>query len=206
MTGLLRPPPPAACPPPPRSLRMQGRPPDDSPEEEEMSCRIGSTSSDDSRKSLLPLHASGDDERKHGQSTRQQPTSRIAMCLCGLAILALVALSFAPQTTGSKPHRASASPSEAQSVGAILAKAGQRALGGGLGGISANKLFNGITSAFGDCSPFNLDACPERSFSSTLSSSSTSASPTRSPCWSTTATATRRAAPTCAPRPSISPM
>ena len=102
-----------------------------------MSCRIGSTSSDDSRKSLLPLHASGDDERKHGQSTRQQPTSRIAMCLCGLAILALVALSFAPQTTGSKPHRASASPSEAQSVGAILAKAGQRALGGGLGGAVA---------------------------------------------------------------------
>ena len=53
---------------------------------------------------------------------------------------------------------------------------GARVLGGGLGGISANKLFNGITSAFGDCSPFNLDACPERSFSSTLSSSSTSVS------------------------------
>lgn len=81
------------------------------------------------------------------------------------------------------PRPAGGIPQDALSGGGTSAEEdpelilGARVFGGIVGGVSSNVLYSGISSAFGDCSPFNLAACSDRSFSSAMSAPSSSPAP-----------------------------
>ena len=77
---------------------------------------------------LLPV--SEDDE---SGKKKPPPLSKTALAIFALAVFALALLSLAPQG----PPRKSAAVASDQSIGQILAKAGHRALGGGVGGAIA---------------------------------------------------------------------
>ena len=74
-------------------------------------------------------------EEQEQQATREgPPLSTTSKCAMALALIALIALSFAP--TG-KPPKPAVLPPEAQTASAIFGKAASRALGGGIGGAVA---------------------------------------------------------------------
>ena len=107
-------------------------------EEEEMTCR-GSVAPADEERTLLPLVQPGSPAaalNKAGSSGKSRnAASTLGMCACALGLCALFALGlFAGKSSSTAP---SAPPADAQSLGAILQKAGHRALGGGLGGAVA---------------------------------------------------------------------
>ena len=82
-------------------------------------------------------HAAADDSSSSllkEEKESKKPLSAVQMCIFGLAMVALMLLSFAP--TGKPPRPATVSP-ESASAAAIFAKAGKRALGGGVGGAVA---------------------------------------------------------------------
>jgi hypothetical protein len=66
-----------------------------------------------------------------------------------------------PRPDGAPPARRAAP--EDPEEGEI--RVGARVVGSVLGGISGNRLYTGIRGALGDCSPFNLQACEERTSS-----------------------------------------
>jgi len=99
-----------------------------------MTCRGGSSSAPtDEQVGLLASASAGDLESGREKLQRPKPVSRLGLCLCALAMLLLLMLSFLPQG----PPRKSSTPAENQTLSAILYKASQRALGGGLGGAVA---------------------------------------------------------------------
>ena len=103
-----------------------------------MTCR-GSVAPADEERTLLPLVQPGSPaaalNKAGGSGKSRNAASTLGMCACALGLCALFALGlFAGKSSPTAP---SAPPADAQSLGAILQKAGHRALGGGLGGAVA---------------------------------------------------------------------
>ena len=120
------------------SRTLEPHSPQNSFDDEDMTCRSGNQSAEEQRRSLLSESSSAADlEAADGSAAKPKPqVSRLQMCLCGLALLALFALALLPQHKPGAPPKPATVPTE-QSLGPILHKAFSRALGGGVGGAVA---------------------------------------------------------------------